>query len=154
MRYLLYAISLFFLITSCQRGLTPITSGASTETQNLLNYLIWVWNANGLRDWKDDEAMAYELYYPGDEYVDVLAADIYKADYKQSHHDRLIELGAGKPIALGEIGKVPDPSVLTQQPKWTWFMTWARFPWTHNTKEEVKALYSDPKVLTLDELDN
>ena len=55
--------------------------------------LIWVWNANWPRDWTDDEAYPYELFYPGNEYVDVLAADIYKNDYKQSHHDQLLELG-------------------------------------------------------------
>jgi mannan endo-1,4-beta-mannosidase len=44
-----------------------------------LNNLIWVWNANGPRDWADDQAYAYDLYYPGNDYVDVLAADIYFA---------------------------------------------------------------------------
>jgi mannan endo-1,4-beta-mannosidase len=114
-----------------------------------LNNLIWVWNANAPRDWKDDEAYAYELFYPGHEYVDILAADIYKNDYKQSHHDQLAELGEGKIIALGEVGVLPTPEILAQQPKWTWFMCWARFPWTHNTREQVKALYNDQRVLNL-----
>jgi len=113
-----------------------------------LNNLIWVWNANAPRDWKDDEAYAYELFYPGNEYVDVLAADIYKNDYKQSHHDQLVELGKGKVIALGEVGVLPTPEILSQQPKWTWFMCWARFPWTHNTREQVQNIYNDPRVLT------
>ena len=52
-----------------------------------LNNLIWIWNANAPRDWKDDEAYEYHLFYPGPEFVDILAADIYKGDYKQSHHD-------------------------------------------------------------------
>jgi mannan endo-1,4-beta-mannosidase len=114
--------------------------------QHQLNNLIWVWNANAPRDWKDDEAYAYELFYPGNEYVDVLAADIYKADYKQSHHDQLVELGKGKVIALGEVGALPAPEILDQQPKWTWFMCWARFPWTHNTREQVQELYNSPRV--------
>jgi mannan endo-1,4-beta-mannosidase len=114
--------------------------------QHQLNNLIWVWNANAPRDWKDDEAYAYELFYPGNEYVDVLAADIYKADYKQSHHDQLLELGGGKVIALGEVGVLPTPEILDQQPKWTWFMCWARFPWTHNTRKQVQELYNHPHV--------
>lgn len=114
--------------------------------QHQLNNLIWVWNANGPRDWKDDEAYAYELFYPGNDYVDVLAADIYKADYKQSHHDQLLELGGGKVIALGEVGALPSPEILDQQPKWTWFMCWARFPWTHNTHDQVQQLYNHPRV--------
>ena len=115
-----------------------------------LNNLLWVWNANAPRDWKDDEAYPYELFYPGEEYVDVLAADIYKADYKQSHHDQLVELGKGKIIALGEVGALPTPEILKQQPEWTWFMCWAHFPWTHNTREQVLDLYQDARVSSLD----
>lgn len=113
-----------------------------------LHNLIWVWNANAPRDWKDDEAYAYELFYPGNEYVDILAADIYKNDYKQSHHDELIELGKGKLIALGEVGVLPTPEILLQQPKWAWFMCWANFPWTNNTHEQVQNLYNDPRVIS------
>ncbi|MFW6277384.1 MAG: glycosyl hydrolase, partial [Prolixibacteraceae bacterium] len=117
-----------------------------------LNNLIWVWNANGPIPGRK-VPMDYELYYPGNEYVDVLAADIYRGDYKQSHHDELVELGKGKVIAMGEIGKVPPPEILDEQPKWTWFMIWARFPWSHNNPEEIKALYEHPKVLTKNEMD-
>lgn len=117
-----------------------------------LNNLIWVWNTNAPRDWKDDEAYAYELFYPGDKYVDILAADIYKNDFKQSHHDQLVKLGKGKLIALGEVGNLPTPEILEQQPQWVWFMCWAHFPWTHNTHEIIKSLYSSPRVLTLDEV--
>lgn len=119
-----------------------------------LNNLIWVWNANGPRDWKDDQAYAYQLYYPGNEYVDVLAADIYKNDYKQSHHDQLVELGQGKLIAIGECGVLPTPEILEQQSEWVWFMDWARFVWTANEPEYVQTLYDSPRVLTLDEIKN
>lgn len=118
--------------------------------QHGLNNLLWVWNANAPRDWKDDEAYAYELFYPGNDYVDVLAADIYKGDYKQSHHDQLVELGKGKVIALGEVGELPSPEILAQQPYWTWFMCWAHFPWRNNTKEQVQAIYNDTKVLSFE----
>jgi len=86
--------------------------------------------------------------------VDVLAADIYKNDYKQSHHDQLLELGQNRLIALGECGVLPTPDILHQQEEWAWFMDWARFIWTANEPEAVKDLYSDPKVLTLDEIEN
>ncbi|RPI44317.1 MAG: glycosyl hydrolase family 26, partial [Bacteroidetes bacterium] len=39
-----------------------------------LNNLIWVWNTNAPRDRPGDEAYPYELFYPGNRYVDVLAA--------------------------------------------------------------------------------
>ncbi len=117
-----------------------------------LNNLIWVWNANAPRDWKADQAYAYDLFYPGSNYVDVLAADVYGNDFKQSHHDQLAALANGKLIALGEVGNIPTPDILKQQPQWTWFMIWADFPWTHNTPQGIRDLYNDPKVLTKDEI--
>lgn len=117
-----------------------------------LNNLIWVWNANAPRDWKDDEAYPYHLFYPGNEFVDVLAADIYKNDYKKSHHDKLLELGDGKPIAIGECGILPTPEILKEQPKWVWFMDWAGFIWRENDPERVRELYNFEKVITRKEL--
>jgi mannan endo-1,4-beta-mannosidase len=91
--------------------------------------------------------MEYVDYFPGHDFVDVLAADIYRGDYRQSHHDQLVELANEKPIAMGEIGLVPGPQILDQQPQWAWFMIWARFPWTKNNKDDVRNLYNHPRVL-------
>jgi len=118
-----------------------------------LNNLIWVWNTNAPRDRENDEAYAYELYFPGLEYVDVLAADVYHNDYRQSHHDRLVELARGKVVSLGEVGEVPTPEILDAQPMWTWFMIWSRWVETHNTPEKIKALYSYPGTLSHKEID-
>ncbi|MBI9070246.1 MAG: hypothetical protein JEY94_01525 [Melioribacteraceae bacterium] len=117
-----------------------------------LNNLIWVWNANAPRDWKDDEAYDYKLFYPGDEYVDVLAADVYKNDFKKSHHDQLLELGNGKPIAIGECGIIPAPEILEEQTKWVWFMDWANFIWEYNEPEKVRELYNSPRVINLNDI--
>ncbi|MDZ7606721.1 MAG: glycosyl hydrolase [Cyclobacteriaceae bacterium] len=114
-----------------------------------LDNLIWVWNPNAPRDWENDQAYDYQLYYPGDKFVDVLAADIYKNDYKQSHHDQLLELGKGKLIAIGECGVLPTPAILEQQPHWVWFMDWAGFVWRENHPDSVRALYQYEKVLNL-----
>jgi mannan endo-1,4-beta-mannosidase len=116
-----------------------------------LNNIIWVWNANAPRDWKDDEAYAYELFYPGPEYVDILAADIYKGDYKQSHHDDLLALANGKPIALGEIGVAPDTRIFATQTEWSWFMMWASWPWKYNTPEQLNQLYDYSKTIDFEE---
>ena len=113
-----------------------------------LNNLIWVWNTNAPRQLINDEAYAYEDYFPGLDYVDVLAADVYHNDYRQSHHDELVELGQGKIIALGEIGEVPKPEDLARQPMWAWFMIWGNFVDTHNTPEQIRALYGYPMILT------
>ena len=113
-----------------------------------LNNLIWVWNANAPRQLIKDEAFAYEDFYPGAEYVDVLAADVYHHDYRQAHHDELVELAGGKPIALGEVGEVPTPEILASQPRWTWFMIWEDFVDTHNTPRQIQDLYAYPRILT------
>jgi mannan endo-1,4-beta-mannosidase len=117
-----------------------------------LNNLIWVWNTNAPRDIPGDEAFDYELFYPGDEYVDVLAADVYRNDYKQSHHDDLINLAKGKIIALGEVGGLPAPEIIDNQPYWEWFMSWGNLLTRSNTEESIIRLYNSPRVLTLDEI--
>ncbi len=117
-----------------------------------LNNLIWVWNTNAPRDIPGDEAFDYELFYPGDDYVDVLAADVYRNDYKQSHHDDLIKLSKGKPIALGEVGGLPEPEKLDEQPDWEWFMSWGNLLTRSNTEDVIIKLYNSPRVLTLDEI--
>jgi len=114
-----------------------------------LDNLIWVWNANGPRNIPHDTAFAYELFFPGTDYVDVLATDVYNNDWKQSHHDQLINLGKGKLIALGEIGQVPSPATLSVQNKYAWFMIWTGFTSPRiNSPEAIKDLYSMPNVLT------
>lgn len=119
-----------------------------------LNNLIWVWNPNAPRDWPNDEAYAYDLFYPGHDYVDILAADIYKGDYKKSHHDQLDSLADGRPIAIGECGVLPQPEIFAEQPQWTWFMVWARFNWRNNTPGQVTAMYYLPRVINLSEIDS
>jgi mannobiose 2-epimerase len=113
-----------------------------------LNNLIWVWNTNAPRQLINDEAYAYEEYFPGLKYVDVLATDVYHSDYRQSHHDELVKIGRGKVIALGEVGEVPSPDILTRQPLWAWFMIWGNFVDTHNTPQQMRALYNYPGILT------
>jgi mannan endo-1,4-beta-mannosidase len=118
-----------------------------------LNNLIWVWNTNAPRDRQGDEAGPYEDFWPGSQYVDVLAADVYRRDWKQSHHDDLLKLANGKPIALGEVGNIPPPEVLTKQPMWTWFMPW--FSWEYregNRGDIVKEVYALPQLITKDEV--
>lgn len=115
-----------------------------------LNNLIWTWNANAPRDWEDDQAYAYELFYPGADYVDVLAADVYKRDFKQSHHDDLLALAGGKLIALGEIGLPPTPEELDEQPMWSWFMMWANWPIKYVEPEDLNALYHHDRVVNFE----
>ena len=116
-----------------------------------LDNLLWVWNANAPRDIPRDEAFSYHHYFPGRDYVDALAADVYHFDYEQKDYNELLELSGGKLIALGEVGELPKPEILEAQPKWAWFMVWSSWLLTDNTPERVKEIYAHPQTLTLDE---
>lgn len=107
-----------------------------------LDNLLWVWNPNA----PNRNAGAYYDYHPGGEYVDVYAADIY-GPYDQGHHDDLLLLARGKPIALGEIGLPPTLEVLRQQPMWTWFMGWSDIFDREATPEHL-ALFNAPNTLS------
>lgn len=117
-----------------------------------LNNLLWVWNTNAPRDIPGDEAWDYELFFPGNQYVDILAADVYRHDYKQSHHDDLLALAKGKPIALGEVGDIPDNAILEKQPQWTWYMPWGWILFSFNDPDKIKELTNSEQILTLDEI--
>ena len=110
-------------------------------------------DANAPRDIPKDEAFSYHHYFPGRDYVDVLAADVYHFDYEQKDYNELLELAGGKLIALGEVGELPKPEILEAQPKWAWFMVWSSWLLTDNTPERVKDIYSHPQTLTLDEVE-
>lgn len=147
-----------------------------------LNNLLWVWNTNAPRSIPGDEAGPYRDFFPGVEYVDVLAADVYNRDWKQSHHDELLELGGGKLIALGEVGEAPSAEITAAQPSWSWFMVWGyciydfsalarpaepdpaatpadappvrrSFADLPASNPAVKAIYDHPQSLTLDRID-
>jgi len=63
-----------------------------------------------------------------------------------------LELAQGKPVALGEIGAVPDPSILERQPRWAWFMIWSDFLDGTNSHEAIRALYKEQRVVSRDGL--
>jgi mannan endo-1,4-beta-mannosidase len=112
-------------------------------TVHHLDNLVWVWNTNAPRN----DAAPYAGFYPGHDVVDILAADVYANDYRQSHHDELRDLAEGRPIALGEVGVLPTPAILDSQPQWAWFMTWTTFLTQENDREAVRRLFADPRML-------
>lgn len=114
-----------------------------------LDNLIWVWNPNAPGTGSIGPG-SYADFFPGHEYVDVLAVDIY-GEFKTSHYDDLLALAAGKPIALGEVGAVPSPAVLKEQPKWAWFMTWSEIVEVGNPVEALQATYNAPTTLSRDD---
>lgn len=117
-----------------------------------LNNLLWVWGANGPRDIPGDEAYSYKDFYPGNQFVDVLGADVYHMDYEQKDYEELLSLASGKLIALTECGELPTEQILQAQPKWVWFLVWSDWIYSHNTKEQVRNVYNREQTLTHDEV--
>jgi len=111
-----------------------------------LNNLIWVWSM----DRPSQPGREHAKYFPGIQYVDVLALDVYGNDFKQSYYDGLVALSEGKPLALAEVGNPPTPDILSQQPRWAYYMTWANM--VRNTpRKQYEALVSDPRYLGLED---
>ena len=111
-----------------------------------LDNLVWVWNVNA----PGGSAGPVEGYYPGAQYADVVTIDNY-GEFKQDYYESMIALAAGKPIALAEVGALPSPKVLEQQPRWAYFMTWSEFIEKANTAEQAKAVFHSPRALNRDD---
>lgn len=111
-----------------------------------LNNLVWVWSV----DRPNKPEMQFSNYYPGDEYVDVLALDVYGSDFKQSYYDDLVALSKGKPVVLGEVGNPPGLEVLKNQPRWGYWVVWAGMV-RNTSKKQYQLLLQDPRVLSLDD---
>ncbi|AEO53670.1 glycoside hydrolase family 26 protein [Thermothelomyces thermophilus ATCC 42464] len=112
-----------------------------------INNLIWVWNSLS-PDW-----------YPGDDTVDILSADVYAQGNgpMSTQYNQLIDLGKDKKmIAAAEVGAAPLPDLLqAYEAHWLWFAVWGdtfinNAEW--NSPEVLKTVYTSDYVLTLDEI--
>jgi mannan endo-1,4-beta-mannosidase len=113
-----------------------------------LDNLVWVWNANA--PGAGTGPGPYRDYFPGLEYADVLSVDVY-GEFKQSFYDDLLALAGAKPVALGEVGGLPSPATLQEQPKYAWFMAWSELIEMGNPLEAVRAVYNDARALSRDD---
>lgn len=86
-----------------------------------LNNLIWVWSVDRFHN----PSMHFSHYYPGNEYVDILALDVYGNDFNQAYYDSLLALSKGKPLVLGEVGNPPNIEIFQKQPLWSYYVIWA-----------------------------
>ncbi|KAK4159509.1 family 26 putative glycoside hydrolase [Cladorrhinum sp. PSN259] len=112
-----------------------------------LDNLIWVWNSL-LPQW-----------YPGDDTVDILSADVYAQGNgpMSTQYNELIELGKDKKmIAAAEVGAAPLPDLLqAYEAHWLWFAVWSdtfinNAEW--NSVQNLNTIYNSDYVLTLDEI--
>ena len=111
-----------------------------------LNNLIWIWSV----DRPTRPEMKFSDFYPGNNYLDILALDVYGSDFNQAYYDSLVALSNGKPVVLAEVGNPPTPEILSKQPKWAYFSTWAGMV-RNTTKKEYRILTGDPRVLFLED---
>ncbi|MFE9751260.1 glycosyl hydrolase [Saccharothrix saharensis] len=116
-----------------------------------LHNLIWVWNS------------VSPEWYPGDDVVDVVSADVYlpQGDHGPAigTYERLVDLGGDKKlVALGEVGSIPDPDqIRAYDARWSWFVTWSGSfiqDGVVNPRDFLQRVYHHADIITLDELPN
>lgn len=116
------------------------------DSRGLTN-LIWVWNV------QDNPNGNWASYYPGANYVDVVSLDVWYKNYPSSaDYAQIQSIANGKPIAIAEMGKVPNASLLTSQTRWSYFMIWSEQLRGSNTNAEIQAAYFHPRVLNQGEI--
>ncbi|MBO3743897.1 glycosyl hydrolase [Actinoplanes flavus] len=128
-----------------------------------LTNLVWVWNVTDQDPERfPDYPEQFADYLPGDAYVDVLSLDVWNKGYADGNDEpstvdytTLVNLAKGRPVALGEVKKVPSPALLARQPRWSWFMLWPD-PLENqpeiNTPAVLRATYQAPAVFNLGDL--
>ncbi|MEU4690657.1 glycosyl hydrolase [Actinoplanes sp. NPDC023714] len=136
-------------------GARPGANGGAKIYQQMRDYftsqgldnLIWVWNV------QDNPNANWAQYYPGSGYVDVVSLDAwYKSYPSSSDYSQIQSIAAGKPIAIAEMGRVPNNSLLTSQTRWAYFMVWSEQLRGTNTNAEIQAAYFHPRVLNQGEV--
>jgi mannan endo-1,4-beta-mannosidase len=80
--------------------------------------------------------------------------DFYDAGtgYSTTKYSIIVKAAKGKPIAIGECQKLPTPTELSTQKKWSFFMSWSELTFSHNTTDEINTLYKGQSVGTLDKM--
>ncbi len=111
-----------------------------------LNNLIWVWSV----DRPSHPGREFVKYYPGTQYLDILAIDIYGNDFSQSYYDGLLALSQGKPVTLGEVGNPPAPEIIEKQPNWVYWVVWSGMV-SGTSVADYERLAGDPRVLFMED---
>ena len=131
-------------------------------TTNGLKNLIWVWNINTDPSLGYDYSALNGAWYPGDDYVDIVAVDVY--DPLNNHNsganyfNKIVsDVGTNKMIALSENGAIPDiDSIAEDKSYWSYWMTWSQ-TWSGNflektTTEMWKRNLDDERIIALDNM--
>lgn len=129
---------------------------------NKLNNLLWVWNINTDPKFGYDYSALNAAWYPGDEYVDIVAVDIYDQllnhNSAVNYYNKIVsDVGTDKIIALSENGAIPDiDSIAEDKAYWSYWMTWSQ-TWSGNFLDKtptdmwVRNL-DDERIIALDDM--
>jgi hypothetical protein len=125
------------------RKLFQITHDYLVTTKGFDN-IIWVW------DLQDFGSLATDVsdYDPGPAYYDIAALDVYGGGYDTAKYTTMLGVAGSKPIAIGECEHPPTSAILTQQPRWAFFMLWPDF--LDENASTLPALYNAPNVVNED----
>ncbi len=129
---------------------------------NKLTNLIWVWNINTDPKFGYDYSALNAEWYPGDEYVDIVAVDIYDPllnhNSAANYFNKIVsDVGTKKLIALSENGAIPDiDSIAEDKAYWSYWMTWSQ-TWSGNFLEKTPAdmwqrNLDDERIIALDNM--
>lgn len=94
-----------------------------------LTNLIWVFNAGDSKRW-----------YPGDEYVDIVAYDFYNKNLSEMHYwyDYFHQNYPGKLYAISEFGNIPKVSELWADGQyWSFLIPWYDYDRTNKPTDEA-----------------
>lgn len=121
-----------------------------------LDNLIWVWNAQSA-DW-----------YPGDEYCDIAAIDIYSAAYDYGTSPSVLAdmstwSDSKKLVTMSECATMPDPDlIIRDNAYWLWFAVWnwdfivkngtTELSDAYTSFDMMKKVYSSDVIITRDQL--
>lgn len=96
-----------------------------------LNNLLWVWTAQTSDGGTLSDVDNLIEWYPGDDCVDIVGADLYLAKgVKSSPHYKLVNesVNGKKMVALSEFGNLPDLDECAEnEALWLYFMNWCNF---------------------------
>lgn len=113
-----------------------------TEVKQLHN-LVWVWDMQDFPSLQTD----LEQYRPESRTWDIAALDVYDS-FAPWKYEAMQTIAKGKPIAIGECDRLPDPAMLSAERFWSFFMSWSELTFESNSDEAIRSLYTHPRVVT------
>ena len=145
----------------CYKQLYRLVFNRMVKTNGLKN-LLWVWNINTDPQFGYDYSALNASWYPGDEYVDIVAVDIYDPlnnhNSGANYYNKIVsDVGTNKMIALSENGAIPDvDSIAEDKANWSYWMTWSQ-TWSGNFLEKTptdmwKKNLDDKRIIALDNM--